>query len=229
MYRVTVHAPPPYLVALQKGVEHAGEERQCCVSSLRYHQLMLGDLHSASLAQQVAGLLKVLQAANNKEETNGLWLASATISTALSLNPVPYLNCGSRTEDELIRQHVSEEAESVENLLWRHKEVYIINCEEKKIKVLNVVETSTRAHTLTFAIGRGWEDGRGQQSWSDEQVQDLVPVGGAGEDHHSLAQELLLRFARTARLRWSRPSYSLWRGRTMCSCKKKHFNTKKKS
>lgn len=57
----------------------------------------------------------------------------------------------------------------------------------------------TRTHTRTFVIGRGGDDGRGQQSWSDEQVEDLVPVGGAGEHDHRLAQQRLLRCDGTAR------------------------------
>lgn len=41
--------------------------------------------------------------------------------TTPPMNPATHLNWGSWTEDELIRQHVSEEAESIENLLWRRK------------------------------------------------------------------------------------------------------------
>lgn len=35
------------------------------------------------------------------------------------IKDVPHLNCSSRTEDELIGEHVSEEAEAVEDLLWK--------------------------------------------------------------------------------------------------------------
>lgn len=51
----------PHLVSLQKGVQHTGEEGQCSVPLFCYQKLMLGDLQSSSLHQQITGLLKVLQ------------------------------------------------------------------------------------------------------------------------------------------------------------------------
>lgn len=89
---------------------------------------MLGDLQSSSLHQQVTGLLKVLQHTSEiqYEKPLHVWLATQQLICCRAiwfsfqlyyLNGVPHLHCSSRTEDELIGEHVSKEAETVENLL----------------------------------------------------------------------------------------------------------------
>lgn len=74
--------------------------------------------------------------------------------------------------------------------MWRN----VLNSRYKKGIPGNYDSGGRAAHLncsgrLTLLIGRGGVDGRGQQGRSEEHVQALVPVRGAGEEDDCLAQE----------------------------------------
>ena len=64
---------------------------------------------------------------------------------------------------------------------------------------------ATRRHSgarLTLLAGRGGVHGGGQQGGPEEDVQHLVPVGGAGEHRHRRTKEPLLRGGGAGTPRW---------------------------
>lgn len=86
------------------------------MSSLRYQHLLLGELQSSSLPQQVTGLLEVLH--DQQEQVKRI--SEGPCQPYQS--HVAHLHCSSRTKDELIGEHVPQEAEAVKDLLCKTQE-----------------------------------------------------------------------------------------------------------